>query len=277
MEKLKRIIEELRVRSRPVTEQEILNTIREYLQVLILKLIYQSKYGAALSFMGGTALRICYDLKRYSEDLDFALDGKKSAYDFSSLMVLLQRELGLLGFEVSSNVHEDKIVQKSFLSFGGFHEELGLKNFRKSQKIHVKLEVDIRPVSLKKGERESFFVNRLQELYPILKHTLPTLFAGKVLAILNRPYDRGRDYYDLIWYLSRKTELNLDYLNRAMKKKEFQNLEDVYAALRGQIQKARPEFILKDIGRFLEDPKEVSWISRYGELFEQLVKNKNHS
>jgi predicted nucleotidyltransferase component of viral defense system len=45
--------------------------LREYLQYLILKAIYTSKYGKDLVFLGGTCLRIIYGSARFSEDLDF--------------------------------------------------------------------------------------------------------------------------------------------------------------------------------------------------------------
>src|SRR3990167_9440080 len=211
MERLKQIAKDLRSASPRATEQAIFNAAREYLQTLILKLIYGSKYGPALSFMGGTALRVCYDLKRYSEDLDFALDDPKAPYRFSGVAELLKKELTLLGYEVSLKIDEEKIVQKAFLGFAGLPEALQLRSFRKGQKLHIKLETDIRPPALNEGDRESFFVNRFKEIFPILKHTLPTMFAGKILAVLYRAYIRGRDYYDLIWYLTQKTEINLGY------------------------------------------------------------------
>lgn len=274
MEKVKIMVQALRARSLPATEQEIINVIREYLQVLVLKLIFQSKYGSSLSFMGGTCLRICYDLKRYSEDLDFSLDAPDDHYRFSSLITLLKKDLQFLGFVVTTNVHEDKTVQKAFLRFSDLGEVLNLKSFRKRQKLHVKLEVDVRPPRLEKGERESFFINRFQEIFPILKHTLPTLFSGKILAIFNRPYRRGRDYYDLIWYLSRKTPINLSYLNRQRRGLPFDTESSVFAALRSEIQQMPHALILKDIGSFLEDPREADWIRRYPELFEQLISTK---
>ena len=272
MEALKKLIQKKKDPSaRPVPEEDLLNLAREYLQVLVLKTIYHSKFGGALSFMGGTCLRICHDLKRYSEDLDFALDDRKSSYSFSSLISAVKKEFELLGYDLSMNVHEEKIVQKASLSFAGLAEALSFRTFQKGQKLHIKLEVDVRPPKLKKGDRESFFVNRFGEIFPILKHTLPTLFAGKVLAILYRPYARGRDYYDLIWYLSQKTDLNLDYLNRGAKNRKFKNLAAVFKALREKIGETRPSLILKDIGRFLEEPGEREWIERYHDLFEQLV------
>ncbi|MBI2339282.1 MAG: nucleotidyl transferase AbiEii/AbiGii toxin family protein [Deltaproteobacteria bacterium] len=271
MERLEKIVEELRLRTRPPTEQELLNTVREYLQVLILKFVFQSRFGAAVSFMGGTALRICHGTKRYSEDLDFSLDDKKVPWRFSTLMDLIHKELRLTGFDVDSTVSEDKIVQKGFFRFAGLGGALGLRGFEKDQKLHIKIEVDVRPPLLKKDERESFFVNSFQEIFPILKHTLPTLFAGKVLAILHRPYARGRDYYDLIWYLSRKTELNLAYLNRSGKGKKFKDRGTAMKAVAECTAKAKPAVILKDVGRFLEDPAEAQWLSRFDEVFRQLV------
>lgn len=271
MERLKKIVEELRSRSSPVIEQEILNTLREYLQVIVVKLIYQSRYGDALSFMGGTCLRICYNLKRYSEDLDFSLDGPQGNFSFRSLIEHLARELKLLGFDLSTSVKENKTVRKSFLGFAGFHRMLGLGTFREGQKLHIKIEADANPPPLTKGGRESFFVNRFQEVFPILKHSLPALFAGKIAAILQRPYACGRDYYDLIWYLGRKTEPDLNYLNRAVKGKNFAAWGEVVAALKRQVQNMKPSDILNDIGGFLEDPTEAQWILRYQELFDQLT------
>lgn len=277
METLKNLVAQVRSRRPDVTEQEIFNIAREYLQTLLLKLIYRSKFGTALSFMGGTALRICYDLKRYSEDLDFALDGKEIPYRFSALTELLRKELGLLGFDISAKTQEEKVVQKAFFGFSGLTGALDLRRFRKEQKLHIKIEVDVRPTPLEEGERESFFVARFQEIFPILKHTLPTLFAGKVLAVLQRAYTRGRDYYDLIWYLSRKTELNLGYLNRTLKGGSFATESEAFEAVREKVNAADPRILLGDLDGFLDDPRETGWISRYRDLFEQLVAERKEN
>jgi predicted nucleotidyltransferase component of viral defense system len=245
--------------------------VQEALQVQVLKIIFQSKYGIFLSFMGGTCLRICHDMKRFSEDLDFSLDQKSSSYHFPLIISMVERELKLLGLSVASNSHADKIVQKSFLRISHLQEILDLSHFRKNQKLHIKVGVDIRPPRIKSHERESFFVNRCGEIFPILKHSLPTLFAGKVMAILQRPYARGRDYYDLIWYLKQKIAINLDYLNRGLKGGEMKSLGELWDRLDRQIATVKPEIILRDIDRFLEDPSEIGWILRYRELFHQLV------
>src|SRR3989338_527706 len=274
MQKLNKLIETYKIERPHTTPEEIVNLIREYLQIRILCLIFQSKFGAGISFMGGTCLRICYDLKRYSEDLDFALDNHKKEHHFSKMIQSAQRELELMNFKIDTNIHEEKTVQKAFIRFSGLYESLNIQASQ-NQKIHIKIEVDTNPVPLHEDERESFFVTRYGEIFPILKHTLPTLFAGKILAILYRPYARGRDYYDLIWYLTKKTPINLRYLAEGSSNPCFKDEKAVYLALKKKVSEVKPSLILKDIGRFLEDSDEIQWIDRYAELFDQLIQKNN--
>lgn len=258
-----------------VSDQGILNLIREYLQVLILKAIYRSKYGSGMSFLGGTCLRICHNLKRYSEDLDFALDRKISQYSFQELNEIIVSFLKNTDFEVDVNVSEDKIVQKSFIRVGKIFHLFGLGPL-KSQKIHVKLEIDTRPVKIRTSEMESFFVTKFNEMFPILKHTDDTLFAGKVCAVLNRTYVKGRDFYDLLWYLNRRERLNIRYLNQAMKQagflQHFKDEHDVITRLRKRVAEVDVKDIMKDLSRFLEDHGEEAVLKKYPVAFEQAVK-----
>ena len=270
MQKLEKIVEELRRRpGLAPSDEEIINVAREYLQTRILQYVYQSKFGAAVSFLGGTCLRICYALKRYSEDLNFALDGTRGNYQFGDLIGHIEREIKLSGFDVSTNAHSEKTVQKAFVRISGLYSKFNLRG-PGSQKIHIKLEVDSKPVTIFPDERESFFVTRHGEIFPILKHTLPTLFAGKILAVLHRQYSRGRDYYDLIWYLTKKTPINLRYLNANLAKEKFASEKETYEALQKKIAQMKPETMLKDVERFMEDPSEIVWFKRYHELFNQL-------
>lgn len=273
MQALIKLVDSIKKENPNATSDDLLNIAREYLQIAILKSIYQSKYGQDLSFMGGTCLRICYDLKRYSEDLDFALDAKTTDYDFQSLVLLAQKDLALRNIEADAKISQDKTVQKAFIKVTNVLETLGL-SMAKSQKLHIKIEVDTNPVDIRYGQRESFFVTRYNEVFPILKHDLATLFAGKVLAILCRPYRRGRDFYDLIWYLNRKAEMNLAYLNEGLNKTKssdkFSSEDAVLEKIEEIITELEPDFIIDDIGRFLEDPKEEVWIKRYAEVFHQL-------
>ncbi len=256
-------------------DQAILNLIREYLQVMILKAIYQSPYGKGLSFMGGTCLRICHNLKRYSEDLDFALDKSISGYSFHELTETVARFLKNTDFEVDFKAQEDKIVQKSFIRVSKVLHTFGLSPLL-SQKIHVKLEVDTNPVKINSGQLETFFVTKFDEVFPILKHADPTLFAGKICAVLNRTYTKGRDFYDLIWYLNRKMPIDFKYLNSAFKQAglttQFHNADEVMKAIDERVKKTDSKTILKDIGVFLEDISEAEWLKAYPQVFKQAAK-----
>jgi len=277
MQQLLKIIESLRRENPLITSEELINFSREYLQIVILEGIYHSKFGRFLSFMGGTCLRLCHNLKRYSEDLDFTLDVKSGEYDFKNLNLIVQQDLVSRNIKNEINVSQDKIVQKTFIRIVDILDLLGLSRV-KGQRLHIKLEVDTNPVDIKFGKRESFFITKYNEIFPILKHDLPTLFAGKILAILNRPYRRGRDFYDLIWYLSQKVNINITYLNEGMKqcrlKEKFSDEEEIFERIEGIVSQIESDFILKDISRFLEDPNDITWIKNYKQVFLQL-KNSN--
>lgn len=273
MQNLIRRIQEAR-RKGLFTDQQMVNQVREYIQVLLLKAIYQSKYGRGLSFGGGTCLRICYTLKRYSEDLDFCLDEAVSGYAFADLNETTARFLKQRGFDCHLHVRSDKVVQKSFIRVSDLLPRIGAQ-FRHSQKLHIKLEVDTRPIPVMPAERETFFVTKFDENFPILKHTNETLFAGKILAVLHRTYTKGRDYYDLLWHLGQKSGINLGYLNKGMLqqggKKQFLNEEDVLQVLEKKAAEVSVGAILKDISPFLEDSEEEKWMQDYPKFFRQLL------
>lgn len=274
MQNLVKFIEDLKKRP-STTDQHVLNMIREYLQVLILKALYQSRYGRGLSFVGGTCLRICYNFKRFSEDLDFTLDREISNYSFEELNEIIGRFLRDTDFEVHLSVKSEKVVQKSFIRISKVLHSFGL-SLRQEQKIHVKLEVDTNPIPVSNGCVETYFVTKFDEIFPILKHRDATLFAGKILAVLNRVYTKGRDFYDLIWYLKRKTEIDLEYLNRGLERAglglRFPDDESVIAALGKKVSRIRIGDITKDIGVFLEDPGEEKWLEDYTSVFQQCAK-----
>lgn len=272
MQNLEQILSDAKKNNLPVLQ--MLNTAREYLQVQILKALYQSPYKKSLSFMGGTCLRICHGLKRYSEDLAFALDKKMKVYSFRDINAIALRFLKQRGFEADLHVKEEKTVHKSFIRVREILPRMG-KGFRENQKLHIKLEVDTNPVRVTAGEIETHFVVKFDENFPLLKHTDEVLFAGKVLAVMNRVYTKGRDFYDLIWYLKRRTGIDLEYLNRGLRqahvKFSLKDIPSVFEALRKKVGEVSGKEILSDCGPFLADPSEREWLNRYPEAFEQMA------
>ena len=76
---------------------EARNLAREYLQALILQSLQRAGAMTALAFYGGTALRFLFSLPRFSEDLDFALEGHPTTYDFRAHLQIHSERFGGTG------------------------------------------------------------------------------------------------------------------------------------------------------------------------------------
>lgn len=198
------------------SNEEKYNIAREFLQELILQILDRQGYFSNLAFVGGTALRILYDLPRFSEDLDFSLV-KKNGFRFDHLLAGLKRELGLNGFEVEASADKkEKNVLGEFIRFKGLLFDLNLTK-HKNEKLFIKLEIDANPPA--GYQTEVLMVNK-NFLFKVQSYDLPSLFASKLHAFLFRPYSKGRDYYDLLWFLARKTRVNYALLSAAAEQTE---------------------------------------------------------
>jgi predicted nucleotidyltransferase component of viral defense system len=179
------------------------NYLREYLQLLILKILDEKGYFRHIAFVGGTALRILYDLNRFSEDLDFCLIDK-AHFDFKAMIHVLVKELQQQNFQVEFTAKDNKTVASGFIKFNQLLLSLGVSPHL-NQKLSIKIEIDCNPPT---GFKTEFTMINKEFLIGIQHYDLPSLFAGKLHAILCRAYTKGRDYYDLIWFLGRKIDPN---------------------------------------------------------------------
>lgn len=179
-------------------EDRRLNLVREYLQAHALRSIQLADGFAALAFQGGTALRFIHGLRRFSEDLDFALERPERGYDFTSLMDRIEKDFHSAGYSVEFTVKTDKPVHRGFLKFPGLLHECGLSALR-AQKLGIRVEVDSVP-----PQGATLETRMVTRHFPVmfLAHDLSSCMAGKVLAILIRGHTKGRDIYDLGWYLT---------------------------------------------------------------------------
>lgn len=191
------------------------NLVREYLQARILGSLQRAGAMIPLAFHGGTALRFLYAIPRYSEDLDLALEQAKSQYDFRTYLRAIQSEFSAEGYTVEIKVNDKRVVHNAFVRFPGLLHELDLSPHR-SEVISVKIEVDTNPPA---GAVLTTTVIRRQVTLQLQHHDQASLLAGKLHAILQRAYTKGRDIYDLLWYLSdpQWPLPNLTLLNNALK------------------------------------------------------------
>ena len=107
-----------------------------------------------------------------------------------------------------------KVVHNAFVRFPGLPFELGLSPHR-DEVLAVKVEVDTNPPA---GAVLTTTVIRRYVMLQLQHHDRASLLAGKLHAILQRPYLKGRDLYDLLWYLSDPSwpAPNLRLLNNAL-------------------------------------------------------------
>jgi len=197
------------------TAGQKLHILREYLQNYILSLMQKLGMSSSIYFVGGTALRFLYRIRRYSEDLDFSAGENWKASDLSIFMKKIANQLEKSGYSCSINVKEKLGVQKAVIGFTGLLYEAGLTH-REEQKLNIHLEIDLNPPKGWVGKKTIVDLH----LPVLLQHyDLASLFAGKCHALLMRVYTKGRDVYDLFWYRSKHRELlpNFVQLNNALR------------------------------------------------------------
>ena len=202
----------------PSTKQEELNALKEICQEIALSGLARSNFFKVGAFQGGTCLRILFSLKRFSEDLDFVLIQPDKSFSWESYLKAIELEFNSFGLElqVIDRSNTETVVKRAFLKSNSFGKVLELKHeFLPSDKqsIKIKLEIDVIPPN------GSYYETQYLDFpYPfsILSQDLPSLFSTKCHAILCRKYDKGRDWFDFLWYISRKISVNFQLLSNAL-------------------------------------------------------------
>jgi len=241
------------------------NLAREFLQASILAALQRAGAMVSLAFQGGSALRFLYSVRRYSEDLDFALERSGAGYDFRAYLEAVRADMRREGYGVDlARVSDQKAVHSAFVRFPGLLHELGLSGQRE-EALSVRVEVDARPPS---GAALETTVVRRHVLLRIQHHDRASLLAGKLHAILQRPYPKGRDFYDLIWYLSDPAwpPPNLVLLNNALAQTGWKRapLSETgwVAAVRTRLRSVRWEAVAADVRPFLESAEDRALLTR---------------
>jgi predicted nucleotidyltransferase component of viral defense system len=240
------------------------NVAREYLQARILGAMQRAEAMLYLAFHGGTALRFLYGHHRYSEDLDFALERAHQRYDLRTYLKSIRSELSLEGYLIEVKLNDRKTVQNAFVRFMGLLHELNLSPHR-DEVLSVKVEVDTNPPA---GAVLDTTVVRRYEVIQLQHHDKSSLLAGKLHAILQRTYLKGRDLYDLLWYLSDPSwpEPNLIMLNNALQQTGWvgeiltgENWRDVVWQ---KLRRADWKSAAEDVHPFLEREADLRLVTR---------------
>lgn len=213
-----RIIEDRLKRYGVISPEEALQAIREITQEMILFTLSTSDFFSYAAFQGGTCLRIAHGLNRFSEDMDFILKQRDSEFSWKPYLLLIGSTLEQYGYklELQDKSQAEDMVKKAFVKDDSIGKVLNLLYTQRrgtQQKIRIKLEIDTNPPQ--GGDFETKFIG-FPAVSSITTETLPTLFAGTSHALLCRKYEKGRDWYDFLWYLENKTLINYQRLSFAL-------------------------------------------------------------
>lgn len=241
------------------------NLAREYLQARILLALQEAGAMIPLAFQGGSALRFLYDLPRFSEDLDFALERpERNGFDIvrtgERVLAALRRE----GYDVVVKRRSGRAVESAMIGFSGLLYEAGLSP-HESQRLRIRIDVDTKPPA---GAQLTTTIVRRHALLNLQHHDRPSLLAGKLHAILQRDWTKGRDLFDLFWYLSDPTwpGPNLLLLNNALEQTGWAEAPLEQATwtqmVRERVESLDWELAERDVAAFLEPGPAVRLFGR---------------
>ncbi len=213
-----KVIEERIKEYKPNGKEEELNAFKEIVQEITLSALSRAEFFKYAAFQGGTSLRIVHGLTRFSEDMDFVLFQADPNFKWSHFFHEIDLEFSGYGFklEVRDRSKVEDNVKRAFIKENSFGKVLKLIYERTRfdvQVVNIKLEIDTNPPM---GSGFETKIIRFPEPFSIVVQDLPSLFAGKMHALLCREYTKGRDWFDFVWYMSRNIELNLLNLQNAL-------------------------------------------------------------
>ena len=198
------------------------DALKEVVQEIVLCGLSRAGFFRKAAFYGGTALRVFHNLDRFSEDLDFSLEAADESFLLSDYFSALRKEIASFGLnvEISEKVKSgDSAVQSAFLKGNTkehmlmfFDADQAIDRIPGNELIKIKFEVDTNPPALASFERK---YRLLPVPYEVMLYDMPSLFAGKVHAVICRAWKsriKGRDLYDYVFFLSKGAHLNIEHL-----------------------------------------------------------------
>lgn len=269
------------------SERDYINALKEIFQEIALLGLWRSKFYEKAAFYGGTALRILHGLERFSEDLDFTLLKADDNFNLAPYNQAVVDELNGFGFTVAVDTkvkHVESAIESAFIKANTKQQFIVIEvesqivgRLHSMNTIKIKMEVDTNPPGTANTEVKNIL---LPIPFSVKTLTQPDLFAGKLHATLCRPWQKrvkGRDWYDLVWYVARNTPVNLDHLrdrliqSGAWEKNNPFKLSDLIRMLTDKINQTDFNNAKIDVLHFIKDENSVDLWSQ--DFFMQLIQH----
>jgi predicted nucleotidyltransferase component of viral defense system len=274
----------------PQNEEEILSALREIMQEITLAALSRTDFFEKAAFYGGTALRIFYGMDRYSEDLDFSLLKPDAGFSIEPYFKAILDEFKSLGLTVSikeKNKSKQTAIDSAFLKAETIWQEIVLEDIiketgvRSNRSLKIKIEVDRQP-PLNFQTEEKLLIRPFS--FYAKCFTKPSLFAGKLHALLFRKWKnrvKGRDWYDLEWYIKKGIPLDVThFLARAKDTNDWQedgiSNEQIVELLDTKIKSVSFSNIKEDVIRFVKNDEALNiWSPEYFKDLVEKIKFKH--
>ncbi len=260
------------------SSETAIHALKEVIQEIILNSLAQTDFFENAAFYGGTALRIFHGLDRFSEDMDFTLIESQSDFSMDPYLFRIERDLNSYGFTMSASMKEKKsrtAIQSAFLKGNTLEHLVHIFSMQRpvtgvpnNAVLTIKIEIDTSPP---KGATYERLYRLLPTPFSALLYDLPSLFAGKVHALLCRKWatrEKGRDFYDYVWYLQRHVTLNIAHLEERMRQTnhwtaaETLSESSLHTLLRERFAQVDYQQIQEDVIPFIQDPSKISLYSK---------------
>lgn len=281
------LIDEMLKKYNANTIEEKKNAVKEIVQEIVLCGLSRANFFDKAAFYGGTALRVFYGLDRFSEDLDFSLMKKDPAFDLASYFPILEKEIKSFGLNMRVELKEKNIdsnIKSAFLKgdtkehmlyfFANGDFSSGIPN---GELLKIKFEVDTNPPALATYEHK---YSLKPSPYEINLYDVPSLFAGKIHAVLCRGWKnriKGRDLYDYVFYLQRDAQVNLPHLkerlvqSNAFNPNEELTINRLKEMLNDRFENIDYENAKKDVIDFIKDKSLLNLWNK--EFFKAITQN----
>lgn len=256
------------------TKEDYKNALKEIVQEVALLGLARHHFFDKAAFYGGTALRMAHQLNRFSEDLDFEFVKPNKNFNFESYLKGIDEELSSFGLNMRSEkkIKTSTEIDSAFIKGSTLEHILlieGIENAKsginKNDVIKIKIEIDLNPPEQASTTEMIFHQYPFPFSYRILD--LPSLFSGKIHAVLCREWKggriKGRDFYDFLWYAGIGVSPNLLYLESKMRQLGHWSgrqltKEALITLLNQKFESLDWELAKKDVIPFIKDPFELS-------------------
>lgn len=232
------VIEQMLAKYEIKNTNDEVNALKEVIQEIVLSGLSRGGFFDVAAFYGGTALRIFYNLDRFSEDLDFALMLPDENFDLSKYFSYIEKELKAYGLNLEVNTKKksvDSNITSAFVKgdtlehiLKFFPNETDSKYNKILKDIKIKFEIDVNPPI---GATYEVKYKLLPSPHQIRLYDKESLFAGKIHAILCRGWKtrtKGRDLYDYVFFLANNTNVNLNLVKNKLIESSYISDDDKF-------------------------------------------------